>query len=164
MNYFIQHKKTVGYLLLIFAIGSLFYFIGRKDEKINTVYKDKIIYKDSIKTITKTIQGKEKEVIRYINRVDKLKEKEKEIIYDTLICDEIVSNLKEQINNQDTIILKKDSIIYLTNEVINYKDKIIEIKPKSKRFGIGFQTGYGVSNERFSTYIGVGISINLIRF
>ncbi|MEG0984644.1 DUF6808 domain-containing protein, partial [Algoriella sp.] len=129
-----------------------------------TVYKDKIVYKDSIRTITKTIEGKEKEVIRYRDRVNYLKKKEKEIIYDTAICAEIVSNLKEQINNQDTIIFKKDSIIYLTNEIINYQEKIINIKPKPKRFGLGIQAGYGISNERFSPYLGAGISINILRF
>ena len=164
MKFITKHRKLFCYLFAIIAVGAIFYFIGRKDEKIKTVYKDKVVYKYSIRTITKTIKGKEKEVVRYRDRVDKLKKKEKEIIYDTAICAEIVSNLKEQINNQDTIIVKKDSIIYLTNEIINYQEKIINIKPKPKRFGIGIQTGYGFTQDKITPYVGVGVSFNLVRF
>ncbi|VDH16090.1 Uncharacterised protein [Algoriella xinjiangensis] len=164
MKFITKHRKLFGYLLAIIAIGAIFYFVGRKDENTKTVYKDKIVYKDSIKTITKIVQGEEKEVIRYRDRVDKLKEKEKQIVYDTAICAEIVSNLKSQIVLQDTIIQKKDSIIYLTNTIVNYQDKIIKIKPKPKRFGIGIQTGYGFNSDKITPYVGVGVSFNLVRF
>lgn len=159
-----NHRSLIFYILGIVILSSIFYFVGRKDEKINTIYKDKIVYKDSIRTITKTIQGKEKEVIRYQDKIINLKEKEKQIIYDSAICSEIVSNLKEQINNQDTIIIKKDSIIFLTNDIIKYQDKIINIKPKTKRFGIGLQTGAAITPDKIQPYVGVGLSYNLIRF
>ena len=74
---------------------------------------------------------------------------------------EIVDNLKEQLENCDEIVQLKDTIIYKERIVIEYKDKIIETKPKPKPFGIGVNAGYGINGE---PYIGVGVSYNLIRF
>lgn len=161
-NLYLKHRTLFWYLLGLIALCSLFYFMGRKDEIIKVEYKTKTVYKDSIRSITKTIKEKEKEVKKVVNRGEKLKEAEKGIIYDTVNCKEIVSNLKEQINNKDTIILKKDSIIYLTTKVVEIKDKIIEIKPKPKRIGIGVQVGYGMTGDRLSPYIGVGVSYNFL--
>ena len=37
--------------------------------------------------------------------------------------------------------------------------------PKPKRYGIGFQFGYGITREfKLSPYAGVGLSYNIIRF
>lgn len=46
---------------------------------------------------------------------------------------------------------------YVTNTVINTINK-------RQRFGIGVQTGYGMSKDGLSPYIGVGISYNIINF
>lgn len=37
-------------------------------------------------------------------------------------------------------------------------------KPKSGRFGIGVQAGYGTSKDGLSPYIGIGVSYNLLTF
>lgn len=53
-----------------------------------------------------------------------------------------------------------DSIfIFPEREVIT-----ITQKDKSKRWGIGIQTGYGFGKNGASPYIGIGISYNLFRF
>ena len=53
-----------------------------------------------------------------------------------------------------------DSIfIFQKSEVIT-----VSAKEKSKCWGIGFQTGYGIGKNGFSPYIGIGITYNLFRF
>ena len=163
-NIFTKHRSLVFYLLGLITLASIFYFVGKKDEKlrIQTV-EIPIIYQkiDSTKT---EIKKKEKAADKLSIKVDDLKKKETSIIYDTVKCKEIVSNLKDQIVIQDTIIQKKDSIIYLTNTVVDYQEKIIKIKPKPKRLGIGIQTGYGFTQDKITPYVGVGVSFNLVRF
>lgn len=163
-NLITKHRSLIFYLLGLMALAAVFYFVGRKDEqiKIQTVQIPVLYSKiDSTKT---EIKKQEKSADKISKKVDVLKKEEEKIIYDTAICKEIVSNLKSQIVLQDTIIQKKDSIIYLTNDIINYQEKIIKIKPKPKRFGIGIQTGYGFTSDKITPYVGVGVSFNLVRF
>ena len=112
----------------------------------------------------KEIKEQKKAADKISKKVEVLKKQEEKIVFDTVKCKEIVSNLKSQIVLQDTIIQKKDSIIFLTNTVVDYQEKIINIKPKPKRFGIGIQTGYGFTQDKITPYVGVGVSFNLVRF
>src|SRR5690606_621559 len=111
---------------------------------------------DSIKATVKPI---EKEVVKWIEKREELKKKEKEIVYPEEDCKEIVDNLKEQLENCDTVVQLKDTIIYKERLVIEYKDKIIEkmVLPKQKPFGIGFQVGYGTNGKEFFPYVGAGV-------
>jgi len=146
------------------ALAAIFYFVGRKDEQIRIQTIEIPVLYSKIDSVKTEIKKQEKTADKLSVKVDVLKKEEEQIVYDTVKCKEIVSNLKSQIVIQDTIIQTKDSIIYLTNDIINYQEKIIEIKPKPKRIGIGFQTGYGFTQDKITPYVGVGVSFNLIRF
>ena len=146
------------WVLIVVLVALSFYHCGRQDVKEKIVEKERVVYKDSIKTITKEIQGKEKEVIKYVDRVKYLKENTPTYPKE---CDSIVKWKDSIINNQDTIIQYKDSIIYLDRKVIEYKDKIIELPETRKRLGLGVQAGYGIDNR---PYIGLGLSYNLFVF
>lgn len=50
------------------------------------------------------------------------------------------------------------------NTVITQVNAYRQLLPKPKKFGIGFQVGYGFSGIAPKPYVGVGISYNLIRF
>lgn len=56
-----------------------------------------------------------------------------------------------------------DSLVFkMPREVITIKEK-----RKHKRWGVGFQVGYGLTlkgNPQFTPYIGVGVSYNLFSF
>ena len=163
-NLITKHRSLVFYLLGLMALAAIFYFVGRKDERIKIQTVQIPVLYSKIDSAKNEVKKQEKSADKISKKVEDLKKKEKEIVYDTVKCKEIVSNLKSQIVLQDTIIQKKDSIIYLTNTIVNYQDKIIKIKPKPKRFGIGIQTGYGFTQDKITPYVGVGVSFNLIRF
>ena len=146
------------WVLIVVLVALSFYHCGRQDVKEKIVEKERVVYKESIKTITKEIQGKEKEVIKYVDRVKYLKENTPTYPKE---CDSIVKWKDSIINNQDTIIQYKDSIIYLDRKVIEYKDKIIELPETRKRLGLGVQAGYGIDNR---PYVGLGVSYNLFVF
>lgn len=82
-----------------------------------------------------------------------------------VIKDSIESRSNKIIENQYSIISRKDSII-------GYKDKQINLiknkKPIPKKIGIGLHVGYGmsVSENRVEVrpYVGVGISYNVFTF
>lgn len=38
------------------------------------------------------------------------------------------------------------------------------IVPKDKRWGIGFQAGYGINNSKLSPYLGIGVHYSFIKF
>ena len=158
-----QHRKVVFWILFVIAVLLLVYKCGRDTAKKEIQYKEKIVYKDSIKVVQGETKVIEKEVIKYKDKVKDLKEKAKEIKYDT-ICNEIVAYKDSIINTQDTIIIKKDSIIYLDRKVIEFQDKIINIAPKPKRWGIGLQGGYGANKDGLSPFVGVGISYDIFTF
>ena len=42
--------------------------------------------------------------------------------------------------------------------------QIVRIREKPKRWGVGIQTGYGISPKGFQPYIGIGITYNLFYF
>ena len=146
------------WVLIVVLVALSFYHCGRQDVKEKIVEKERVVYKDSIKTITKEIQGKEKEVIKYVDKVKYLKE-------NTLTypkeCDSIVKWKDSIINNQDTIIQYKDVIIEKKDTIIMYKDRLLDLPKTIKRLGLGVQAGYGIDNR---PYIGLGLSYNLFVF
>ena len=147
------------YLVLIVVLVALsFYHCGRQDVKEKIVYKEKKVIEKKVDTIVKEIKGKEKEVIKYVDKVKYFKENTPTYPKE---CDSIVKWKDSIINNQDTIIKYKDSIIYLDRKVIEYKDKIIELPKTRKRLGLGVQAGYGIDNR---PYVGLGVSYNLFVF
>ena len=162
----LNYKKYIGYILILIAIILVSYFLGRKDKEI--VYNKEFvkITQKQVDSIKATIKPIEKEVIVYKDKVDKLKEKTKQIPIPKE-CEEIVNYKDSIIHIQDTIIIKQDSIIYLWKEVDKKQTDIINILPKAKdkkRFGIGLQGGYGITEKgNLNPYIGIGASYNLIR-
>lgn len=155
-----MEKSKIGNYLLIIALCVTCFFIGKSkvEHKIERVEIEKI--KKEIDTLYLERKVIEKQIVYKEKHRDKLKDEEKLINYDT-ICNEIVYNLKEQLANCDSIVGLKDKIIYKTDSVVIYKDKIINVKPKPKPFGVGAQVGYGIDGK---PYIGVGVSVNLLRF
>ena len=146
------------WVLIVVLVALSFYHCGRQDVKEKIVYKEKKVIEKKVDTIVKEIKGKEKEVIKYVDRVKYLKENTPTYPKE---CDSIVKWKDSIINNQDTIIKYKDSIIYLDRKVIEYKDKIIELPKTRKRLGLGVQAGYGIDNR---PYVGLGVSYNLFVF
>lgn len=165
-----MNKNKIGNFLLVIALMLFCAFIGSEIQKRYKDTKEVIKY---VKTIEKRIDTLylerkviEKEIVYKTKWRDRLKEEEKLIDYDT-ICNEIVDNLKLQLENCDSIVSLKDKIITKTDSVIVYKDKIIDrlVVPKPKPFGIGVQLGVTTSDlKEVKPYIGIGISYNLIRF
>lgn len=157
--------------VITFTLFMLFFaFLGGLITKQCSKPKEVVKY---VKTIEKQIDtveieiAKVKEVIKEKEKERvKLKEQEKEIIYNEVECSEIVDNLKKQLENCDTVVQLKDTIIYKKEIVIEYKDKIIDkmVIPKPKPFGIGVQVGATTNLKEVKPYVGIGISYNLIRF
>ncbi len=150
--------KRYYWILIVVLVALSFYHCGRKDVKEKIVEKERVVYKDSIKTITKEIQGKEKEVIKYVDKVKYLKENTPTYPKE---CDSIVKWKDSIINNQDTIIQYKDVIIEKKDTIIMYKDRLLDLPKTRKRLGLGVQAGYGIDNR---PYIGLGLSYNLFVF
>ena len=153
--------KRYYWILIVVLVALSFYHCGRQDVKEKIVYKEKKVIEKKVDTIVKEIKGKEKYVIKYVDKVKYLKQVTEKIVYDTTACKDIVAYKDSIINNQDTIIKYKDSIIYLDRKVIEYKDRIIKLPKTRKRLGLGIQAGYGINNR---PYIGLGVSYNLFVF
>jgi len=162
-----NHRNIVFLIVGFIAVLLFTYYFGRLDEKV--VYKKEFvkITQKQIDSIKSTVKPIEKEVIKYKDRVQDLKDKVKDIPYPEE-CEEIVQYKDSIIHTQDTIIVKQDSVIYLWKEIEDKQQDIINVLPKikkQKRFGIGVQGGYGVTQDGFGIpYIGIGASYNLIRF
>lgn len=153
-------KSKIGNYLLILALCVACFFIGKSkvEHKVEVVEIEKI--KKEIDTVFLEVES-----IKYVIKEKKeereiLKEKELAIKYDS-ICNEIVDNLKLQLENCDETIVYQDIVIEKLDTIILYKDKIINVKPKPKPFGVGAQVGYGIDGK---PYVGIGVSYNLIRF
>lgn len=153
-------------LVVAIVIAILAYFYGKSQAKTDIQYKEYKLTQKRIDSIKSTITPVEKEVIKYVEKREQLKKKEKTIVYPIEDCKEIVDNLKEQLENCDQVVKLKDTIIYKERLVIHYKDKLIDkmVFPKPKRFGVGFQVGATTDLKEVRPYIGVGVSYNLIRF
>lgn len=79
--------------------------------------------------------------------------------------DQILKTLEYEIENLRQIISNNDKV--LENTIKQHEIEITKLKDKYKkrRFGIGFQAGYGfIINENSNYYIGIGLSYNFIRF
>ena len=146
------------WVLIVVLVALSFYHCGRQDVKDKIVYKEKKVIEKRIDTIVKEIKGKEKEVIKYVDRVKYLKENTPTYPKE---CDSIVKWKDSIINNQDTIIQYKDVIIDKKDTIIMYKDRIIDLPKTRKRLGLGIQAGYGIDNR---PYVGLGVSYNLFVF
>lgn len=156
--------KNIGLILiLLFVIGLSAFYYGKSKAEHSVEYKEIKYTQKQIDSIKATVKPIEKEVVKWLEKREELKEKEKEIVYPEEDCKEIVDNLKEQLENCDTVVQLKDTIIYKERLVIEYKDKIIEkmVLPKQKPFGIGVNAGYGIDGK---PYVGVGVSYNFLRF
>lgn len=151
-------------ILVIVSLVALMVFNLGKGSVVNQVqYKDRVIYKDSIRVIEKRIEAKEKVVTKFVDKVSVLKETK--IIYDTIACKEIVDLKDSIIRNQDTIIMYKDTIIRDVKEIVLYKDRIIEIKPPKRKWNISISGGYGtIDGQQFNPFIGITIGRTLINF
>ena len=146
------------WVLIVVLVALSFYHCGRQDVKEKIVYKEKKVIEKKVDTIVKEIKGKEKEVIKYVDRVKYLKENTPTYPKE---CDSIVKWKDSIINNQDTIIQYKDVIIEKKDTIIMYKDRIIDLPKNRKRLGLGVQAGYGIDNR---PYVGLGVSYNLFVF
>lgn len=153
-----MNKKNILITLGLCIASLLFgYHLNKKKPKEVIKYELKI---DTLYQERKVIEEK---IVYKTKWRDKLKEQEQMIIIpDT--CKEIVHNLRQQLDNCDSIVKLKDKVIYITDEVVVEKDKIIEVykKPKHKWFSVGVQGGYNPIDKK--PYYGVGVGINLINF
>lgn len=164
--------KTVKYIGLIAALmlliiaGFIGYQYGKAQVKTTIVEKKIKITQKQIDSLTATIKPTENKIVRYKEKRAELQNKEVEITYPKDDCKEIVENLKQQLSNCDSVTIYQDKIIYVDREIIKKQDVIIDLKelPKQKRFGIGVQVGYGLTEKQLSPYIGVGVSYNILRF
>ena len=150
--------KKYYWILIVVLVSLSFYHCGRKDVKEKIVYKEKKVIEKKVDTIVKEIKGKEKEVIKYVDRVKYLKDNTPTYPKE---CDSIVKWKDSIINDQDTIIRYKDVIIEKKDTIIMYKDRIIDLPKNRKRLGLGVQAGYGIDNR---PYVGLGVSYNLFVF
>jgi len=74
---------------------------------------------------------------------------------------DVLTGLDE--NKQPSCVLKTGNPYIETLSINSYKTDT----PKKKKFGVGLQAGYGLTLDKsphFAPYIGLGLSVNLIRF
>lgn len=158
--------KTLIKILPYIAIIILIYLLFKNcnDDKEVIEVEKKIEYtQKQIESIKATIEPIKIKVVEFKEIYRTIKEKEPLIVYDTIICKEIVSNLKQQIKNCDSIVANQEKIISLKDTIETKYIKIIEFKDvlidkKQKKFGIGIQSGVDYKGK---PYFGVGISYNL---
>lgn len=147
-------KSKIGNYLLIVALCVACFFVGYHLSKKNP--KEVIKYELKIDTLYQDRKVIEKEIVYKTKWRDKLKEQEQNIVIpDT--CKEIVHNLKQQLDNCDSIVQLKDKVIYITDEIIVEKDKIIEVKSKNKPFYVG--GGIQNQNDKMPYSINAGFKI-----
>lgn len=158
-----KYIPQIVVLVIAIILSAAFYYYGVSQAETKIKYKEVKASKKQLDSIKATVKPLEKIVTKYKEKKEKAREAEKSIVYDTINCKEIVSNLKEQIALGDTIVEYQDKIIYIDREVIKTQEVLIDkmVLPKPKPFGIGFQVGYGINGK---PYIGGGVSINLISF
>lgn len=155
--------KTERLIYIAIIIILIFLFNQCNGKEVIQVEKQIEYTQKQIDSIKATIEPIKVKVIEYKEIYRTIKEKEPTIVYDTIICKEIVSNLKEQIKNCDSIVKNQDKIIDLKDTIETKYIKIIEFKDvlidkKQKKFGLGIQSGVDYKGK---PYIGVGISYNL---
>lgn len=89
-----------------------------------------------------------------------------------ILADSIISDLKQIGVNKDTLLASKDRLISVKDTTIGRFNKAyIRLQndykkaAKPRRFGLGMQAGYGIDKTLTPTpYIGIGVSMNIIRF
>lgn len=162
----VDMKKYILILLALLFVGVSTYYYGVSQAETKIEYKEIRLTQKQIDSLKATIKPIKQEIIVYKDRWKVLKEKETEIVYDTIICKEIVDNLKEQLENCDSIVSEQDKIITITDTIIKRQEVIIEkmVLPKKRPWGVGIQAGYGTDGKDFRPTIGVGVSYNFLRF
>lgn len=161
-----KYIGLIAALMLLIISGFIGYQYGKTQVKTTIVEKKIKITQKQIDSLKATLKPIEKEIVKYKEKRAELQKKEIEITYPKEECKEIVENLKQQLSNCDSVTAYQDKIIYVDREIIKNQDMIIDLKeiPKQKRFGVGIQVGYGITDKQLSPYIGVGISYNILRF
>ena len=155
--------KLIHYIIIAILFFILFKECTKNTEQ-RVIERQLKLTNKQIDSLKATLKPLTKEVVIYKTKYAKIKGKEPLIEYDTIVCKEIVENLKEQIKtcdsivkNQDKIIVIKDSIQVKYEKVIEYKD----VLKKDKRFIIGPQIGI---DHKGQFYGGIGISYKLFGF
>ena len=83
--------KRYYWVLIVVLVALSFYHCGRQDVKDKIVYKEKKVIEKKVDTVVKEIKGKEKEVIKYVDKVKYLKQVTEKVVYDTTICNFFIS-------------------------------------------------------------------------
>lgn len=143
--------KTIQELQKLVKKGTLAASIIKTETKVDTVFKTTKI----IDTLTPTFQTD-------FNA--------KGWIWGTVTMNKDTTSLKLFSRDQYDIRLSKEKDgTYI--DVINHNPfsttqevRSVYKLPKPKKFGIGINIGYGITNKGLSPYIGVGLNYNLIRF
>lgn len=156
-------KNLIPYVIIVILVLILFKECTETPEQ-KIIEKQLKLTNKQIDSLKATLKPLTKEVIVYKTKYAKIKEKEHTIEYDTIVCKEIVDNLKQQIEICDSIVKIQDKIIVIKDSIQVKYEKVIEYKDllkKDKRFIIGPQIGI---DHKGQFYGGVGISYNLFGF
>lgn len=162
----VKYIGLIAALMLLIISGFIGYQYGKAQVKTTIVEKKVKELEKQNDTLKSMIKPTDNKVSKLKKKRLELKKKEAEIAYPEEECKEIVENLKQQLSNCDSVTVYQEKIIYVDREIIKNQDAIIDLKeiPKPKRFGVGIQTGYGITGNKISPYIGVGVSFNILKF
>lgn len=94
----------------------------------------------------------------------------KDYIWGDIVAKKDTTDIKINIKNDFSIVTYKEKnklILDVSDKnpysITKSQRSYINL-PKQKRFGLGVNTGYGISNSGLSPYIGFGINYNLLNF
>lgn len=94
----------------------------------------------------------------------------KDYIWGDIVAKKDTTDIKINIKNDFSIVTYKEKnklILDVSDKnpysITKSQRSYINL-PKQKRFGLGVNTGYGISNSGLSPYIGLGVNYNLINF
>lgn len=151
--------KILWTVIILFALLSAFY-MGRNSVKARVVEVDRVVY-DTI------VHEKVKVDTMWRTRVEK--------VYLTEVR-------RDTVTIRDTVLVEvpiytyiaSDSLYKVVVEGFGVEFKSVEVYPKTiykertdiikerNRWGIGVQAGYGISKDKLTPYIGIGVSYNII--
>lgn len=151
--------KILWTVIILFALLSAFY-MGRNSVKARVVEVDRVVY-DTI------VHEKVKVDTMWCTRVEK--------VYLTEVR-------RDTVTIRDTVLVEvpiytyiaSDSLYKVVVEGFGVEFKSVEVYPKTiykertdiikerNRWGIGVQAGYGISKDKLTPYIGIGVSYNII--
>lgn len=166
-------KKLINILIISFIIISTvinLYFIYNLDRFVNERLEvldvePELIIVDSVKF--DSVYTEKKEIVKLpIYNTDTIKQTDTIIHQDSIFVEIPISVKHYKDTLAETAIsfdLRGFQCEMNNLYVENLKTPIIE-ENKPKRWGLGLQLGMGVTKEKISPYIGVGISYNLFNF